>query len=51
VADAIEAWQAENRSGAHGTHRYTPEQFGLRAAELRSDYQFYVDHFDIALED
>ena len=50
VADAIEAWQVENRSGAHGTHRYTPEQFGLSAAELRSDYQFYVDHFDIALE-
>jgi hypothetical protein len=50
VAQAIEAWQVENRSGAHGTHRYTPEQFGLSAAQLRSDYDFYVKHFDIALE-
>ncbi len=50
VADAIEAWQVKNRSGAHGTHRYTPEQFGLRADQLRSDYDFYVKHFDIALE-
>jgi hypothetical protein len=50
VAKAIEAWQVENRSGAHGTHRYTPEQFGLSAAQLRSDYDFYVKHFDIALE-
>ena len=38
VAQAIEAWQVENRAGAHGTHRYTPEQFGLSAAQLRSDY-------------
>jgi len=50
AADAIEAWQVENRAGAHGTHRYTPEQFGLRADQLRSEYDFYVNHFDIALE-
>jgi hypothetical protein len=50
VAHAIEAWQVDNRSGAHGTHRYTPEQFGLSARQLRSDYDFYVKHFDIALE-
>jgi Sulfotransferase family len=50
VTDAIEEWRVENRSGAHGTHRYTPEQFGLSAEQLRSDYDFYVKHFDIALE-
>jgi hypothetical protein len=50
VARAIEEWQVANRSGAHGTHRYTPEQFGLRADQLRSDYDFYVKHFDIVLE-
>jgi hypothetical protein len=50
VSDAIQAWQVENRAGAHGTHRYTPEQFGLRADQLRSDYDFYVKHFDVALE-
>jgi hypothetical protein len=50
VADALERWQVDNRSGAHGTHRYTPEQFGLTASQLRSDYDFYVKHFDIAVE-
>ena len=43
-------WQEANRSGAHGTHRYTAEQFGLSAAQLRSDYDFYIRHFDVALE-
>jgi hypothetical protein len=50
VEQALLDWQVENRSGAHGTHRYTPEQFGLRADQLRTDYDFYVKHFDIALE-
>ena len=40
-----------NRSGAHGTHRYTAEQFGLSTAQLRSDYDFYIRHFDVELED
>ena len=25
-------WHQRNRSGAHGTHRYTAEQFGLTAS-------------------
>lgn len=36
--------------GAAGTHRYTPEEFGLSAAQIRSDYDFYIRHFDVALE-
>ena len=39
-----------NRSGAHGTHRYTAEQFGLSATQLRSDYDFYIRHFDVEPE-
>lgn len=50
VATAMAAWQAENRSGAHGTHRYTPEQFGLSAEQVRSDYAFYIEHFDVDVE-
>ena len=46
----VREWQEANRSGAHGTHRYTAEQFGLSTAQLRSDYDFYVRHFDVALE-
>jgi hypothetical protein len=50
VGQALRDWQQANRSGAHGTHRYTAEQFGLSTAQLRSDYDFYIRHFDVALE-
>lgn len=51
VERAIRGWQEANRSGAHGTHRYTAEQFGLSTAQLRSDYDFYIRHYDVELED
>lgn len=50
VEQAIVTWQRANRPGAHGTHRYTAEQFGLDAAQIRSDYDFYIRHFDVELE-
>ncbi len=50
VEESLTEWQRANRKGAHGTHRYTPEQFGLTAAQLRSDYEFYVRHFDVLVE-
>jgi hypothetical protein len=50
VEHAILDWQEANRVGAHGIHRYTAEQFGLNTAQLRSDYDFYIRHFDVALE-
>ena len=51
VRASLVDWQQANRSGAHGVHRYTPEQFGLSAAQLRSDYDFYIRHFDVDVED
>lgn len=48
--DAVRDWHARNGAGAHGAHRYTPEQFGLTAAQLRSDYAFYTDHFAVPVE-
>jgi hypothetical protein len=48
---AVLSWQQANRAGAHVTHRYTAEQFGLSAARLRSDYGFYIRHFGVAVED
>ncbi len=33
-----------------GTHHYTAEQFGLTDAQLRDDYRFYTDHFDVDTE-
>ncbi len=43
-------WQENNRSGAHGQHRYTAEQFGLSATQIHTDYQFYIDRFDVRVE-
>ena len=46
----VREWVAVNRTGAHGTHRYTAEQFGLTTARLRDEFAFYIDHFDIDVE-
>ncbi len=50
VEQSIREWQEVNRMGASGTHRYTPEQFGLTAKKIRSDYDFYIERFDVAVE-
>jgi hypothetical protein len=50
VEATIVRWSAENPVGAHGVHRYTPEQFGLSAAQLRDDFDFYLRRFDVAEE-
>jgi hypothetical protein len=47
VEVAVRDWHVANRTGTHGTHRYTAEQFGLTTAQLRSDFDFYIRHFDI----
>ncbi len=50
VRDQMRRWQEVNHSGAHGAHRYTAEQFGLSKDQLRSDYDFYIRHFDVPVE-
>jgi hypothetical protein len=50
VEQSIFNWQDANMMGAKGTHRYTAEQFGLSAEQIRSDYGFYIRHFDVAKE-
>ncbi|CAN5392395.1 sulfotransferase [soil metagenome] len=47
VRAEFERWYSENRTGAHGAHRYTPEEFGLSAAAIRDDYDFYIKAFDV----
>jgi hypothetical protein len=44
---AMEQWHARNRSGAHGAHRYDPAAYGLTADRIRSDFAFYIRHFDV----
>ena len=46
----VRNWQANNRTGARGEHRYTAEQFGLSASQIRADYDFYIRHFGINVE-
>jgi hypothetical protein len=50
VEQSIVEWQEAHRMGTGGTHRYTPEQFGLTAKQIRSDYDFYIERFGIAVE-
>jgi hypothetical protein len=50
VAKTIFDWQESHAMGASGSHRYTPEQFGLSADQIRSDYDFYIRHFDVPVE-
>jgi hypothetical protein len=51
TARTIFDWQDRNRMGAHGTHRYTPETYGLTADRIRSEYRSYIEHFDVIVED
>jgi hypothetical protein len=50
VEQTILDWQAANRMGAQGTHRHTAEQYGLTTNQIRSDYDFYIRRFDVAVE-
>ena len=50
VEQTILDWQEANRMGAQGTHHYTAEQYGLTTDQIRSDYDFYIRHFDVAVE-
>ena len=50
VVQSLGEWQQRNQPGAHGMHRYTAEQFGLDAAQIRRDYQFYIDRFGVTVE-
>ena len=50
VERTIFDWQERNRAGSAGTHRYTAEQYGLTTGQIRSDYDFYIRHFDVAVE-
>ena len=50
VEQAMQEWTRVNRSGKHGNHVYTAEQFGLSAAQIRDDYADYIRHYDVAIE-
>jgi hypothetical protein len=45
VRDAMTRWSDENRSGSRGEHRYSPEEFGLTAEEIRTAFAEYLERF------
>ncbi len=44
---ALDTWLLKHRSGTHGDHRYTAEEYGLTEQAIRADYGFYIDRFNI----
>jgi len=50
VVQSLTEWQQRNQPGAHGMHRYTAEQFGLDVAQIRRDYDFYIQRFGVTVE-
>ena len=47
----ISQWLANNKQHKKGVHRYTAEQFGLNASEIRERYSRYIKEYDIPQED
>ncbi len=50
VQRSVLVWQQGNKPGAYGPHHYTAEQFGLSATQIRNDYDFYIERFDVKSE-
>ena len=44
-ADAIRQWQAEHPATKHGTHRHSPEEFGMDGDEINELFAPYADRF------
>jgi hypothetical protein len=49
VKVAMGGWAAANRRGSRGTHRYSPEEFGLSVEGIRKAFVEYCDQFDMYL--
>jgi len=48
--ERIQAWAAENRRGARGTHRYAAEEHGLTSDAIREAFADYIQTFAVPLE-
>jgi hypothetical protein len=49
-ADAMKFFIDDNPPGKHGIHRYSPEEFGVDPATVRSEFRTYIDHFGLVEE-
>jgi hypothetical protein len=50
-ADAIRQYIADKPKGKFGKHKYSPEQWGFDAKEIRETTRPYTDYYQIELED
>ena len=48
--ERVRAYLAEKPKGKFGTHRYTAEEWGFDADELRTSLAPYIEHFGVELE-
>jgi hypothetical protein len=37
------AWSKQNKAGARGEHKYSPEDYGLTAEQIRETFADYLD--------
>jgi hypothetical protein len=49
-ADQMRTFIDDNPPGKHGIHRYSPEEFGVDPATVRSEFQSYIDHLGLREE-
>lgn len=47
VKAALERYHAHHARGAHGTHDYTLEEYGLTRDEVREAFKDYIDRFGV----
>jgi len=45
--NAIEVFLETNYKGAHGSHEYTAEEYGLTEQEIREEFSDYCERFDL----
>jgi hypothetical protein len=50
AARGMQAFIDANPPGVHGSHDYTPDQYGIDPAAVRSEFREYIDHFDLPPE-
>ena len=44
----MQAFIQDNPKGKHGSHRYTPEEYGVDPAAVREQFRAYIERFDLA---
>jgi hypothetical protein len=47
MREGLEAYNRRNAKGAHGEHRYTPEEYGTSREEIREAFADYIERFGL----